>query len=168
MSCCRNNFCGGFFTNFDSVNNGIGVTGPQGPQGPAGTPAISVAAEYIAPAATDTDLILTTFNLYPATQTDITLDTTNNNVVLSAGTYSISYGTNATVNEVIKSPVIASISLTVNGMENAMTTRIESDTGSMSGEILLTVLNGTTIGLSTLNSADVTYSNTYLIIKKLS
>ena len=164
MNCCRT--CGGFF-NLNSINSGIGVTGPQGPQGPAGTPAISVAAEFVAPAATNEDVVLTTFNLYPASETDITLDTTNNNVVLSAGTYLVSYGTNATLADVIKSPAIASISLTINGMENGMTTRIESDTGSMSGEILITVINGTTIGLSTLNSENLTYSNTYLIIKKL-
>ena len=79
----------------------------------------------------------------------------------------ISSTNHTSAKDIIKSSAIASITLVINGMENGMTTRIESDTGSISGEILLTVINGTTIGLSTLNSEDVTYSNTYLIIKKL-
>lgn len=162
MNCCRS--CGGFY-NLNSMNNGIGVTGPQGPQGPAGAPAISVAAQFVAPPATDEDLVLSTFASYPATQTDIVLDATNNNVVLTAGTYLIRYGTVATNTGV----TFPTISLSFNGIINPITTRTGATnaTSTLSGDLLITVLPGTTVGLETTNGADITYTNSYLLIEKL-
>ncbi|MBO4412575.1 MAG: hypothetical protein J5779_01000 [Clostridia bacterium] len=163
MSCCNN--CGGYY-NLNSINNGIGVSGPQGPQGPAGAPAISVAAEFIAPAATNEDLVLTAFTSYPGTQTSIVLNSTNNNVELTGGTYLIRYGTVATNT----GATLPTISLTFNGVVYPITTRTgaANATNTLSGDLLITVLPGTTVGLETTNSAEITYTNSYLIIEKLS
>lgn len=143
-----------------------GIQGPIGPEGPAGADATIIASLLTAPDATGTEPVLAQSTTTPTGQTDIVLNTANNNVELTAGTYSIRYGTNATSTT---ETAIPSISLAINGTTDALTTRLgtPNTTSSISGDYLYTATAGDTIGLDTTEDASITYSNNYLLIQKL-
>ena len=143
-----------------------GETGPTGPTGPAGTAAAITIAQFTAPTTTGTELVLAESTESPAGQTEIVLNTTDNDVELTAGTYLIRYGTNATSTVVTSVP---SISLEINGVANAETTRfgVGGTTSSVNGDYLYTATAGDTISLAVNESTDITYDNNYLIIQEV-
>ena len=150
------------------IQGDVGPAGPQGPigpQGPAGADATTSIALFTAPTATGVEPTLALTTEAPAGQTDIVLDATTNEVTLTAGTYSIRYFTTATSTDT----TVPSISLTENGTEIASTERtgIATSTTNLSGEYLLTVAEGDTVGIETTNSTGTTYENTQLIIQKV-
>ena len=143
-----------------------GPVGPAGPQGPAGADAIIAISLLTATDATGAEPVLTQGATSPTTQTDITLNTTENNVALTAGTYSIRYGTNASSTELTSIP---SISLLINGTTETVTTRVgtPNTSSSISGDYLYVATEGDTIALDTNEDASITYSNNYLLIEKI-
>lgn len=143
-----------------------GPIGPQGPAGPAGADATNVVALFTAPTATGVEPVLAETAEVPAGQTDIVLDTTTNDVTLTAGTYLVGYSTTATST----GTTVPTISLTQNGTVIAGTTRsgTATTTENLFGQHLIVTSEGDTVGIETTNSTETTYDNTQLLIQKLS
>jgi len=142
-----------------------GEQGPIGPQGPAGEDATTSIALFNSPLSSDAQPILTLLTEAPVDQTDIVLDTTENEVTLTAGTYFITYSTNSQSS----GTTVPSIALTENGAIIPITERLGSANASntLSGQYVLTVADGETVGLATTTATDVTYTNTLLTIQKV-
>ena len=75
------------------------------------------------------------------------------------------YSTSATSSDT----TVPSISLTQNDTAIANTTRLgtANETENLSGQYLLTVADGDTLGVETTNSTGTTYDNTQLIVQKV-
>jgi len=142
-----------------------GEIGPTGPTGPAGAVATTSIALFTAPSAAGIEPVLALTAESPAGQTDITLNTTENEATVTAGTYLVSYSTTGASTDA----TAPSISLTQNGTIVANTTRLGTagETESLSGQYLITATDGDTIGIETTNSTGTTYDNTQIIIQKL-
>ncbi len=142
-----------------------GPTGPTGATGPAGTPATVAVASFSATGGAGAALTLAAGNEYPAGQTDITLDTTDNNVDLTAGSYLVSYGTIGTTGDT----TTPSITLSVDGSDVGATTKTgaASTTTGLNGIYIVNLTTDGTVGLTVTQNASVTYSGTYLTIQKL-
>ena len=142
-----------------------GATGPTGPTGPAGETPTNAVSLFEVPTATNVQPVLAQTATSPTGQTDIVLNTTNNNIELGAGSYLVRYGTTAESQGVD----ITSISLTVNGVVVPSTTRTgnANENTVLTGEYLVTSAGGTTIGLETALDATNTYTNTYLVVQKI-
>lgn len=140
-----------------------GIQGPTGPTGPAGEDGVAVVGFFTATTSTTADPVLATTNVYPAGETDIVLNTEDNNLNLTAGTYLINYGTTATA-----TTAEPTISLIVNGIMEDGSTRMGMTgmTSTISGSYLLTFEDVGTLRLTTTLNG-ITYNNTYLIIQKL-
>ncbi len=131
-------------------------------QTPTGVLAV---AQFDGVTATNTPIVLTETISAPAGQTNILLNTANNNVNVTPGTYLIRYGSTATST----STTVPSLTLAFNGTGDSSTTRtgVANGTSTINGEYVEVFDNAGTIGLNSNQSADVTYDNNYLIIQKL-
>lgn len=131
-------------------------------QTPTGVLAV---AQFDGATATNTPIVLTETISAPTGQTNILLNTANNNVNVTPGTYLIRYGSTATST----STTVPSLTLAFNGTGDSSTTRtgVANGTTTINGEYVEVFDNAGTIGLNSNQSADVTYDNNYLIIQKL-
>lgn len=142
-----------------------GAIGPTGPTGPAGENAVTTALYLTSATATNSEPTFESTAEYPTSQTDITLSENNTQATLTAGSYIIDYGTTA----VSTGSTAPSISLTVGSNPDSITTRagVAGTTSSLNGSYLLNATDTTTVQLTTTQSADITYNNSYLLIRKL-
>jgi len=145
-----------------------GATGPIGPQGPAGTFDL-FAGRFYGTGISDATPTYTEATLFPATQTAILYDSTTGTITLEEGVYLITYGTNY----VTTGTSVPSISLNVNGTEDATTLVTETatatdPTGNLSKSVLLSVADGTTVTVSLADDGLTTYNNLLLNVIKLS
>ena len=153
-------------TGVSGVTGPTGPTGATGPTGPAGETGESVAAFFNSATATNAQPVFTEIAETPSGQTDISLNGAGTGVVLTAGSYLVSFGTTA----ISRGSDVASIVLTVNGVPVSITTRTgnANENTVLTGQYLINSAAGATLGIQTALDEDTTYTNTYISVLKLS
>lgn len=146
-----------------------GERGEAGPPGPSGLPAVNVVAYFTAVSGTmQDDPQLEAELSYPSSQQSITLDMGVNSVKLVRGYYIISYGTNVDAN--MTGVTFPQIWIEIDETQQDVSVREGSKQGkyTLSGEIFYRVTKDqSTLELAVTSDSTVTFSNTYLLIRKI-
>ena len=144
-----------------------GATGPTGPTGPTGATGVAglTTAYLTSTNAKNADPIFIRTSEYPFDQNAIVLNGAGTEVTITAGSYIIEYGATADS----KDGTAPTLALSFNGNVEAITTRTgkSNEMSDLHGVHMHVTQLQDKLMLKTATSAQLTYNNVYLLIRKL-